>query len=135
MIYQKSYVFIVTRTFEDSGKWETCLEKKNLNILFLIQLLQLAWFWLLIQHTHMELERFIHTPEELYKLFSVSPIQLQTLKQLSALHVNGLLDILQEVIRKGLAVSSDYCNLRLSSGKHNNLDLGKLTNLSRPRET
>lgn len=109
--------------------------KEKLYIVFPVQLFYPAWFWLLIQHTHKELKRFIYTPEELYKLFSVSPIQLQTLKQLSVLHVNGLADILQEVIRKGFTMSSDYCNLRASSGKHNSIDFGKLTNLFRPRET
>ena len=110
-------------------------KEKKINVLFLLRLLHPAWFWLLIQDTHEELKRFIHTPEELYKLFSVSPIQLQTLKRLNALHVNGLSNILQEVIRKDLAMSSDYWNLRVSCDKSNNIDFGKLTNLSRPRET
>ena len=119
----------------ETGSGRNVQKRKKINGLFLLRLLHPAWFWLLIQDTHQELKRFIHTPEELYKLFSVSPIQLQTLKRLNALHVNGLSNILQQVIRKELAMSSDYWNLRFSCGKSNNIDFGKLMNLSRPTET
>lgn len=76
----KSFYIYCSMGDLETGEWEKCLERK-INVL-LFWLSHPAWFWLLIGYTS-GVEEVAHTPE-LYKLFSVSPIQLQTLKQLNA---------------------------------------------------